>query len=191
MNKKSITMNDNNKLTTRNTTQAAIARVILNRDLRSLTEVERVQYNLALCRSLGLNPLTNPIDYLINEGKMTPYINSIGVAQLRAIHGISTKITNRTTDSQHMHYVSAIATDANGRNEEATAIVALIDKYGKPLLGQRRADKMMTAETKAKRRATLALVGIPWADGGNIRSSKTYDPPLDILPPEVEIEEEF
>jgi hypothetical protein len=83
------------------------------------------------------------------------------------------------------------ATDANGRSEESHAIVALIDKYGKPLLGQRRADKMMTAETQAKRRATLALVGIPWADGGNIRSSKTYDPPLDILPPEVEIEEEF
>jgi hypothetical protein len=193
-------MNDNSKLTTRNTTQAAIARVILNRDLRSLTEVERVQYNLALCRSLGLNPLTNPIDYLINEGKMTPYINSIGVAQLRAIHGISTKIISRTTDNQHMHYVSAISpkarhcvivTDANGRNEEATAIMALIDKYGKPLLGQRRADKMMATETKAKRRATLALVGIPWADGVNIRSSKIYDPPLDILPPEVEIEEEF
>ena len=181
-------MNEN-KLTQRNTTQAAIERVILNHDLRSLTEVERVQYNFALCRSLGLNPLTNPSDYLVTEGKMTPYINATGVAQIRAIHNISTKITSRTTDSQHMHYVNAIATDANGRSEESTAIVALIDKYGKPLLGQRRADKMMATETKAKRRATLALVGIPWADGGKIRSSKTYDPPLDILPPEVE--EEF
>ncbi|WP_036484774.1 hypothetical protein [Myxosarcina sp. GI1] len=174
-------------LTQRNTTQAAIERVILNRDLRSLTEIERVQYNFALCRSLGLNPLTNPIDYLVNEGKMTPYINANGVSGLRAIHGISTKITNRTTDAQHLHYVTAVAVDANGRSEESTAIVALTDKYGKQLLGQRRADKMMAAETKAKRRATLSLVGIPWADGGTILSSRTYDPPHDVLP----LEDEF
>ena len=179
-------MNDSNKLTTRNTTQAAIERVILNRDLRSLTEIERVQYNFALCRSLGLNPLTNPIDYLVNDGKMTPYINATGVAQLRAIHGISTKITSRTTDNQHLHYVTAIATDGR-RTEESTAIVALTDKFGKHLLGQRRADKMMAAETKAKRRATLALVGIHWeSNGGTIQSSKVYDPPLDVLPPEAD-----
>ena len=177
-------MNDS-KLTTRNTTQAAIERVILHRDLRSLTEVERVQYNIALCKSIGLNPLTNPIDYLSNpDGKLSPYINAIGVAQIRNIHGISTKITSRETDKQNFHYVTAIAKDTNGRTEESTAIVALTDKYGKALYGQRRADKMMATETKAKRRVTLALVGIPWADGGNIQSSRSYDPPRDILPPE-------
>ena len=178
-------MNDNFKLTERNTTQAAVARVILNRDLRSLTEIERVQYNFALCRSLGLNPLTNPIDYLINDNKMTPYINAVGVAQIRAIHGISTKVLSRQTDKE-FYYVTAIATDRSNRTEESTAIVALTDKYNKQLTGQRKADKMMSAETRAKRRATLALVGIPWADGGNIQTSKAYDPPLDILPPEEE-----
>lgn len=98
----------NGKLTQRNTTQAAIERVILNRDLRSLTEIERVQYNFALCKSLGLNPLTNPIDYLTTDGKMTPYINSVGVAQIRAIHGISTKIVSRNADKE-FYYVTAIA----------------------------------------------------------------------------------
>lgn len=173
-------------LTERNTKQAAIERVILNRDLRSLTEVERVQYNFALCKSLGLNPLTNPIDYLINDGKMSPYINAVGVAGLRKIHNNSTKITSRSTDAQHMHYVTAIAVEANGRSEESTAIVALADKYGKPLFGQRRADKMMATETKAKRRATLSLIGIPWAENGTVSTSATYDPPHDILPEDVE-----
>ena len=176
---------NNNQLARPNTIQGAVEKVILNRDLRSLTEIERVQYNFALCRSLKLNPLTNPIDYLTNDGKMTPYINAVGVAQLRAIHGISTKITSRKTDKDFI-YVSAIATEKNGRFEESTAIVALTDRYNKPLSGQRRADMMMKAETKAKRRATLALVGIPWADGQNIQTSKAYDPPLDILPPEDE-----
>ena len=175
---------NNSKLTTnRNTTQGAIEQVILNGDLRSLTEVERVQFNLALCKSLNINPLTNPVDYLVDprSGKMTPYLNAQGVAQVRSLHGISTKITSRSTDSQHLHYVTAIASDGR-RSEESTAIVALTDKYNKPLSGQRRADKMMATETKAKRRATLALVGIPWADGGNIKSSSSYDPPRDILP---------
>ena len=166
-------------LANRNTSRAAVEQVILKRDLRSLTEVERVQYNFALCRSLGLNPLTNPIDYLVNDGKMTPYINAVGVAQLRAIHGISTKIVSRQTDKEFC-YVTATAT-SNGRTEESTAIVAMTDKYGKSLFGQRKADKMMAAETKAKRRATLALVGIPWADGNNVMSSKTHDPSIDIL----------
>lgn len=183
--------NQNNKLTTqRNTTQGAIERVILHRDLRSLTEVERVQYNVALCKTLGLNPLTNPVDYILDpkSGKMTPYINAVGVAQIRSIHNISTKITSRETDKQNYHYVTAIATTADGRTEESTAIVALLDKYNKPLTGQRRADKMMGTETKAKRRATLALVGIPWADAEsqNIQKAVVIDPPRDILPPEID-----
>ena len=168
------------QLANRNTPQAAIERVILNRDLRSLTEIERVQYNFALCRSLGLNPLTNPIDYLTNDGKMTPYVNAVGVAQIRSIHGISTKITARQMDKE-FYFVTAEAVDSKGRKEESTAIVAMCDRYGKALLGQRKADRMMATETKAKRRATLALVGIPWDDGGNIKSSRVHDPSLDIM----------
>lgn len=75
-----------NQLTKHNTTEGAIAKVILKKDLRALTEIERVQYNFALCRTIGLNPLTNPIDYLDSNGKLVPYVNATGVAQLRAIH---------------------------------------------------------------------------------------------------------
>ena len=177
-----------NQLAPRNTTQGAIERAILAGNLQSLTEIERLQYNFALCRSLGLNPLTRPIDYIVQDGKMSPYINATGIAQIRAIHGIATKIIDRQTDKTHLHYVTAIATDSKGRSEESTAIISLCDRYGKVLLGQKRANKMMSAETKAKRRVTLALVGIPWADGGKVQSSKAYDPPRDVLPPE---EEEF
>jgi len=176
---------NNNELAQRNTIQGAVEKVILKRDLRSLTEIERVQYNFALCRSLGLNPVTNPVDYLNSNGKLVPYINAVGVAQLRAIHGVSCKITSRTIKDGCV-YVNAIATAKDGRYEDSTAIVALVDNYDKPLKGQKRADMMMKAETKAKRRATLALMGVPWTDGNNIQTSKAYDPPLDILPAEDE-----
>lgn len=169
-----------------NTTNAAIEKAILKNDLSSLTEIERVQYNLAACRSLGLNPVTRPFDYIVENGKMSLYLNAVGVAQLRAIYGISVKVKERSKDEEFL-YCTAIAWDNSGRSEEATAILSLFDKYNKPLTGQAKANAMMKLETKAKRRATLALRGIPWGDSGEIKSSVS-DPPSDLLPIEGEID---
>ncbi len=41
------------RLAPRNTTQGAVGRAVLTGNLQSLTEIERLQYNFALCRSLG------------------------------------------------------------------------------------------------------------------------------------------
>jgi hypothetical protein len=128
-----------------NTTEAAIEKVVLKGDLNGLTPVERVQYNFALCRSLGLNPLTHPIDYLEEQGKLKIYINAIGVAQLRERHGISTAIVRSQKDDEFI-YTTARATNRNGRSEEATAVVSLHDKYGKPLTGTAKANAIMKAE---------------------------------------------
>ncbi|NJL82218.1 MAG: hypothetical protein HC890_03275 [Chloroflexaceae bacterium] len=169
-----------------NTTDRAIEKAIVSGDLRALTEVERLQYNFAVCRSLGLNPLLRPIDYLVDErsGKVSLYVNAAGIAQLRAIHGISVRIIGRTTDEDGLHYVTCRATDNHGREEEAIAIVSLTDKYNKILTGQAKANLMMRAETKSKRRATLALCGLPWLEGTKIRPSSAIDPPPDLLPEE-------
>lgn len=169
-----------------NTTAAAIEKAILKNDLSSLTEIERVQYNLAACRSLGLNPVTRPFDYIVQDGKMSLYLNAVGVAQLRAMYGISTKIKERSHDNEFI-YCTAVAWDSSKRSEEATAILAITDRYGKPLTGQAKANLIMKAETKAKRRATLALCGIPWGDTGEIKSA-VNDPPTDLLPPEAELD---
>jgi len=166
-----------------NTTAAAIEKAILKGDLRSLSEVERLQYNLAMCRSLGLNPITRPFDYILQDGKLSLYLNATGVAQLRALHGISTRITARQHDGE-LCYVTCVATDRERRSEEATAIVPLVGRDGKPLRGQAKANAMMRAETKSKRRATLALAGIPWTDGGRLTRSAASDPPADVLPDE-------
>ena len=103
-------------LAQRNTQQGAIERAVLYGNLKQLTEVERLQYNFALCKSLGLNPLSRPIDYLELQGKLTVYINAIGVAQLRAIHGISTKIITKEQNKE-FYSVTVIASDRTGRSE--------------------------------------------------------------------------
>lgn len=164
-----------------NTAAAAIEKVILKGDLLALTEIERLQYNFAVCRSLGLNPLLRPFDYLIQDGKMSLYLNAIGVAQLRGMHGISTKIVSRQSDRE-MCYVTCVAADRHGRSEEATAVVPLCDRNGKPLGAQAKANVYMRTETKAKRRATLALCGIPWSEGGEVQISEMVDPSADLLP---------
>lgn len=176
------TMSD---LSKRNTTAGAIEKAVIRNDLQSLTEVERIQYNFAACRSLGLNPLTRPFDYIVQDGKMSLYLNAVGVAQLRAIYGISVKVKERSFDKEFI-YCTAIAWDNSGRSEEATAILSLYNKDNTRLLvGQSKANLIMKAETKAKRRATLALRGIPWGDSGEIKSNLS-DPPLDILPAELD-----
>jgi hypothetical protein len=173
------------ELSPANTTEAAIEKVVLKGDLNGLTPVERVQFNFALCRTLGLNPLTHPIDYLESEGKLKIYVNSIGIAQLRAKHGISTAIVRSQKDDEFI-YTTARAIDRSGRFEESTAIIPLTDNYGKKLTGKNKANAIMKAETKAKRRATLALCGIPWTDGDNPIKSEFFDPPQDVLPEEPE-----
>lgn len=171
-----------NRLEEYNTTESAIAKVILHKDLGKLTDIERVQYNTALCRVLGLEPLTNPIDYLSAKGgKLVPYINATGIAQLRRIHGVSTQITRRELDKEKNYTVTAIAKDSTGRQEESVAIIFLGTTHG-----QSKADLMMKCCTKAKRRATLALIGLPTADGENIKKSSVYDPPPDVVLDDIE-----
>lgn len=167
-----------------NTTISAVEKAVLKNDLQALTEIERIQYYLFACRQLNLNPATRPFDYLVQDGKMSLYLNATGVAQLRAAYGISTKIKERAKDDEFI-YCTAIAFDNSGRQEESTAVLSLNDKYGKPITGQSKANLIMKAETKAKRRATLALRGIPWGDTGEVVSS-AGDPPLDLLPTEVD-----
>lgn len=176
-----IQRTETGQLSRPNTPEAAIEKVILKGDLRSLTEIERVQYNFALCRTLKLNPLTHPIDYIEEQGKLKPYINAIGVAQLRDLYGISCQVIRVQTDDEFI-YATARATNRQGRYEEETAIIFLFDKYGKPLVGQAKANAIMKSHTKAKRRATLALCGIPWGDSERVMRSTAYDPPPDVLP---------
>ncbi|MEM1370205.1 MAG: hypothetical protein AAGG02_19820 [Cyanobacteria bacterium P01_H01_bin.15] len=110
-----------------NTPSLAIAKAMSKGVLRTLTEVERLHYNLALCRSLGLNLLTRLFDYLVDErsGRVSLYLNLAGVTQLRELRGISTRVVSRHTDEESLHYVTCLAEDLVGRKEEATAIVSL------------------------------------------------------------------
>lgn len=132
--------------------------VLINGDLKSLSEPERVNYYMRLCESLGLNPLTKPFDYLPLNGKLTLYAKRDATDQLRSLRKVSVKIVARETIND-IFTVTAQATLPDGRTDESIGAVNISALRGADL-----ANTMMKTETKAKRRVTLSICGLGLLD---------------------------
>jgi hypothetical protein len=79
---------------------AALAHVLGSGDLAQLTDEQRVGHYLRLCRSLGLNPLSRPFDWVYfkepgGDEKLALYPNQSCAAQLRRQHHMRVEITRR------------------------------------------------------------------------------------------------
>ena len=72
-----------------------IERVVLAGDLAKLSAADRLNYYTAVCRSLGLNELTRPFEYITLNGKLTLYARKDATDQLRNLREISITITSR------------------------------------------------------------------------------------------------
>ncbi len=123
-------------------------------DLRILKPDERVRYYRYLCAKLSLDPTFAPIQFVELDGKLRPYITRAGAEMLRAKHGVSTSIL-RSEIQGNLFVVLVRATAPDGRAEESVAVADLRDKRGNDL-----GNACLFAETKAKRRATLSLLGL-------------------------------
>jgi hypothetical protein len=164
----------------------ALEKLIASGDLSKLTPEERVQYYFGVCRSLGLNPFTNPLKYIVLQGKLTLYASRDACDQLRKIHGISIDVKSREFVNG-LYVVTVRAEDAKGRHHESIGAVPV-----EGLKGEQLANALMKAETKASRRATLALCGLGFLDETEVESLQaigTASPPK-LPKPEVEGEQE-
>jgi hypothetical protein len=132
--------------------------VLMRGDLGKLTPAERNTYYMATCHSLGLNPLTRPFDYITLNGKITLYAKRDCADQLRRLRDISVEVVSRTIEDELLT-VHVRATDATGRKDEDYGVVALGQ-----LRGEARANAMLKAVTKAKRRVTLSICGLGLLD---------------------------
>lgn len=144
---------------------AALAeQVVIKGDLSKLTEQQRMDYYTAVCRSLGLNPMTRPFEYIALNGKLTLYATRSAADQLRSLRGIT--ITSlEPSQVGDLLVVVATGRDRAGREDSSTGAVAV-----KGLSGEALANAMMKAETKAKRRLTLSLAGLGWSDETEVES---------------------
>ena len=135
-----------------------LEQVLVQGDLSKLTEPQRVSYYNTLCQSLGLNPLTQPFQYLTLQGKLILYARRDATEQLRKIHGVSIEKLEKERH-EDVYVVTAYARDASGRTDASTGAVAIGNLKGEAL-----ANGLMKAETKAKRRVTLSICGLGLLD---------------------------
>lgn len=152
--------------------------VLLGGDLSKLPPRERLEYYLAVCKSLGLNPLTRPFEYLWlpthNGRRLVLYARRDAADQLRATRGISVSIVSRERLGD-VYVVVARAQDPSGRSDEAIGAVSV-----EGLTGDALANALMRAETKAKRRVTLSLAGLGWLDETEVQHERPAPLPAPV-----------
>ena len=137
---------------------AIMEKVMAEGNLSALTADERNQYYLAVCNSVGLNPLTRPLEYITLQGRMVLYARREATDQLRTIHNVSIEEMTES-EIEGVYVVTVKAKNGEGRSDMAKGAVNINGLKGEAL-----ANAMMKAETKAKRRATLSLCGLGLMD---------------------------
>ena len=139
--------------------------VLLKGDLARLTPAERITYYNAVCKSIGLNPLTQPLAYMSLQGKLQLYAKRDAADQLRRLRNVSIEILSQgLTDDLYSVHVQA--TDATGRKDEDLGVVPLPASTK----GEFRANMILKAVTKAKRRVTLSICGLGFLDETEVES---------------------
>jgi len=147
--------------------QTSIAnQLILQGDLSKLSAGDKVRYYNGYCGRMGLDPYTKPFDLLRLNGKEILYCTRSGTQQLNKLHKVSHTITSRDTNAEAgVYIVTSKATLPDGRCTESIGAVNIAG-----LKGEAYANAIMKAETKAKRRATLDLLGLGVIDESEAES---------------------
>jgi len=140
--------------------------LILQGDLSKLSAGDKVRYYNGYCERMGLDPFTKPFDILRLNGKEVLYCTRSGTQQLNKLHKVSHTITSRDTNADAgVYIVTSKASLPDGRCTESIGAVNIAG-----LKGEAYANAIMKAETKAKRRATLDLLGLGVLDESEAES---------------------
>ncbi|MBS1771461.1 MAG: hypothetical protein JST82_01285 [Bacteroidetes bacterium] len=131
-----------------------IASLVINGDISRLTAQQKVNYYKQVCDKLGLDPLSQPFRILRLHGREIMYCDRGGAQQLNKLHKVSHEIKAREMVNG-CYVVTAQASTPDARKTESIGAVPIIN-----LKGENLCNAMMKAETKAKRRATLDLLGL-------------------------------
>jgi len=134
-----------------------MSKLALAGDVGGLNPQEKIKYYAALCERVGLDPATQPFKLMRLSGKEVFYLDRSGAQQLNRLHQISHEI--KTREFANGCYVVTARASIGNRFTDSIGAVAC-----EGLKGEALANATMKAETKAKRRATLDLVGLGMLD---------------------------
>ena len=132
--------------------------LVVRGDISALGTADRARYYMRVCEGLGLNPHAQPLAFLKLNGKEVLYVTRGATDQLAAMHRLNRRMVDgpKVIDLGGTKVVYAVceATHPNGRTETAIATLPFTDPV----------NVFMKAETKAKRRATLSILGLGMLD---------------------------
>lgn len=148
---------------------AIAERVMIEGDLSKLTPQERVNYYGALCKSVGINPLSRPFEYIKLSGKLVLYARKDATEQLRSINGVSIDDI-KIEETQSDFIVTVSGHDKTGRRDADVGVVSKKDMQGN------QANARMKAVTKAKRRFTLSICGLGFLDETEVETIPDAEP---------------
>lgn len=144
-----------------------LEQLIATGDLSKLTPSQRNQYYCYRCKLLGLDPATKPFGYIVfPQGGMKLYAERECTEQLRRMHSVSIASIDQVEIPGCVAF-RAKAVTLDGRSDTSIGAVPTEGKKGLEL-----ANAVMKAETKAKRRVTLSLMGLGLSDESEIDSIK-------------------
>lgn len=159
---------------------SVISSLVINGDLKGLTNEQRVAYYNYRCQQAGLDPAAKPFDLLTLNGKQILYANASATQQLCGTRGLSVQITGREKIDE-VYVVSVRVTDQSNRTTENTGVVSIGGLKGDSL-----ANAFMKATTKAIRRTVLAHCGLGMLDETETETiSGAVREPIDIKAPVV------
>jgi hypothetical protein len=147
-----------------------IANIVLKGDISGLSQPQKVEYYNHVCERLSIDPSTQPFQILKLSGKEVLYATKSAAEQLTRLYGVSHEIRNRDTVND-VHVVYVRATERDGRYEDSSGAVSIGGLKGDAL-----ANALMKAETKAKRRSTLSLLGLSMLDETEIETIPNAQP---------------
>lgn len=136
-----------------------LEKIILGNDLSGLTPIQKVEYVKNICQTIGLNPVTKPIQLMKFQGKEVPYFTKDASEQLRKNNKVSISKIETEVHDGGLYVVTAYAATPDGRQDCSTGAIVIGGLKGDAL-----ANAMMKAETKAKRRVTLSICGLGFID---------------------------
>jgi len=161
-----------------------IMEMIVQGDISKLDTNGRLTYYNTLCDRLGIDPAFQPFGYLVLSNRLVLYANKACAEQLRKRHAISVEDLS-TSQVADVYIVKAHLMLPSGRKDTSTGAVSIGNLKGDAL-----ANALMKAETKAKRRGTLSIMGLGMLDETEIetipgaRIVPTSEAQTTMLPPD-------
>jgi hypothetical protein len=145
--------------------------LIVTGELIYLSPEDRIRFYVQVCESMGLNPLTRPLQFfeqIDRNGKRVLILYALRGAcvQLSKLHSLTVKISDAIFSHDAVMFTATV-TNPQGREDSAIGATSL-----KGLEGKEYADAIMAAQTKAKRRGVLDFTGSGLLDESEVEGMK-------------------